>query len=216
MRIKDISSEWDGSAWEYWDKLSYQYDNDGNKVKEIGEEWDGTQWRYDHAYSFNYGNEVLNSITAQSWDNTSASLENSVRILFTYNTYSQCTGTVIEDWDGSQWGYSKYIPKLSFYYEEFDDGTEDEDDDDTGIHAASQKSLKLYPNPASDKLTVQLTEGTMNHIQITNVAGQVVFKSKTGMQAHQVTLPVNQLAPGVYYLRITSSATTVTKPFVVK
>ncbi|MFZ1453471.1 MAG: T9SS type A sorting domain-containing protein, partial [Ferruginibacter sp.] len=72
----------------------------------------------------------------------------------------------------------------------------------------SKAAISVFPNPATDVINIQLPDswqGKALSIDLINQAGQVV-NSKSTKQASQVErLVVNQLAAGVYILRIQDS-----------
>jgi hypothetical protein len=71
-------------------------------------------------------------------------------------------------------------------------------------------NIQLYPNPSSDVVNLSITfhqEETV-HLQLYNLLGQTVWSvnlDKT--QRVQTTVPVQQLANGVYLLQITAGNT---------
>lgn len=82
---------------------------------------------------------------------------------------------------------------------------------------ALEQSFNVYPNPASSKLSVSLKNftGKVNGMQMINLNGQVMGEVEN-VNAAIVNIPVNQLATGIYYLRITTDQGTVNKKVVVQ
>jgi hypothetical protein len=72
----------------------------------------------------------------------------------------------------------------------------------------SKAAISVFPNPATDVINIQLPDswqGKALTIDLINQAGQVV-DSRSTKQASQVErLSVNQLAAGIYLLRIQDS-----------
>ncbi len=74
-------------------------------------------------------------------------------------------------------------------------------------------NFKTYPNPANSMLNVKLemiNEATS--IEITNALGQLVFSTNTLTQ--NVTISINNLLSGMYYLSVKTKDKTVTKKFI--
>lgn len=74
----------------------------------------------------------------------------------------------------------------------------------TGIHQVSlgQDQLKLYPNPAREKVTLKNESSfKMSAVQVYNILGQEVFSGKTG-DVETYELNVRGLAAGMYNLRV--------------
>lgn len=75
-------------------------------------------------------------------------------------------------------------------------------------------SWKLYPNPTSENLTIEIALEGAKTIAITNATGQVIqtFKSDESI----ITIPANTLAKGMYFIRLTSNEGASQKSFIVK
>ncbi|MBL7703993.1 MAG: T9SS type A sorting domain-containing protein [Taibaiella sp.] len=72
-----------------------------------------------------------------------------------------------------------------------------------------QKAINVYPNPANDKLFVEGLSGFKNVI-IVNSLGQEVMQPKTT----KAYLAIDQLAPGVYFLKATGKDGLYTQKFI--
>ena len=66
--------------------------------------------------------------------------------------------------------------------------------------------LNLYPNPASEKVTIitDMTEPSV--ISIYNLQGQILMQQK--IQQGKTDIDISELAKGVYILRLYSNART--------
>ena len=71
--------------------------------------------------------------------------------------------------------------------------------------------FKLYPNPASDLLTIEGTE-LMENVAILDVSGKVLFSSTNASVIHN--LNIESLSRGMYLVRFISNNETYTKQFV--
>jgi hypothetical protein len=78
------------------------------------------------------------------------------------------------------------------------------------ISGEEEESITVYPNPASGELTISGAD-VIDEIIITNESGQQVYKATPGTDSHTLKL----LAAGIYFLRITSGATTETKKAII-
>lgn len=70
------------------------------------------------------------------------------------------------------------------------------------VHATAQGSLKCYPNPAADLLTIQCAE-CITEVQVYSSQGACVLRKDVGMSG--TVLPVSQLRSGIYMLTATCS-----------
>lgn len=61
-----------------------------------------------------------------------------------------------------------------------------------------ERLMQVYPNPASNKVVIQLHEGTTDFIQIFNSTGKMVLNMQAETQNH---IDISHFAPGVYIIR---------------
>ena len=87
-----------------------------------------------------------------------------------------------------------------------------------GITSTEVKNsaIKIYPNPASNVLTVdlQILNGEQAVIAIKNMLGQTIYSLKTNQAEN--TIKVDELNAGVYFIEVTINAHTETKKVVVE
>jgi uncharacterized repeat protein (TIGR03803 family) len=76
----------------------------------------------------------------------------------------------------------------------------------TGIEqlAGNKNQLMIYPNPASTQFTIISKQLLINKIEITNLIGQVIFKSALGNLGVKKIINVSSLPPGMYFVSVTS------------
>jgi hypothetical protein len=73
----------------------------------------------------------------------------------------------------------------------------------TGITDNDPASVRIFPNPASDRLNVVCSGGAITNVQMLNVLGDEVFATEPG--AGSVDISLATLAEGVYFCRVTDS-----------
>jgi hypothetical protein len=71
--------------------------------------------------------------------------------------------------------------------------------------------VKLYPNPASEQLTIDM-ESRFNTVEVTSTLGQVVYRAN--LTETRKVIDVTGYSAGMYYVRLQGEAGTVTKKFV--
>ena len=72
-----------------------------------------------------------------------------------------------------------------------------------GINELQQLKFSLYPNPATDKITVETTGETQtNYFEILNIEGQQLLTSQITQPKAQVD--ISSLPTGVYFVRLTN------------
>jgi hypothetical protein len=79
------------------------------------------------------------------------------------------------------------------------------------VDTHGRESLALYPNPASDHVTLTCDE-PVRMVVIRNADGRTVYEGTFGTE--QVTIPVNKLCSGVYTITIQTMNGTVTRKFI--
>jgi Secretion system C-terminal sorting domain len=63
-------------------------------------------------------------------------------------------------------------------------------------------AINIYPNPATDRLTITINDLTgAGNIHVINLQGQVL-QTVSPASSNTVTIPVNGLAPGIYFVEI--------------
>jgi hypothetical protein len=82
------------------------------------------------------------------------------------------------------------------------------------------KFLTVYPNPASDEVTVQMEHPSVPEISVTmfDATGRLVHEASIatfGQRLSTFTLPVNDLSAGIYSLRLQAGSTFATRAIVV-
>jgi hypothetical protein len=63
--------------------------------------------------------------------------------------------------------------------------------------------IKIYPNPASEKLYISALNVEVDEVQIFDVQGKLLLKS--GVDGNKITVDISGLSSGLYMVRITSS-----------
>jgi len=82
--------------------------------------------------------------------------------------------------------------------------------DRTAINETSKlNSLEIYPNPATDKLFIQLPElkATLK-VEVYNNLGQMVKQKDIGLTR---SIDINELNSGIYFVKISTGKATITK-----
>ena len=80
-----------------------------------------------------------------------------------------------------------------------------------GLHDITLANVKLYPNPATDKLTVEM-ENKFNTLEVTNTLGQTLYRA--AVTDNQMQIDVSGYSAGMYYVKLQGDNGMVTKKFV--
>ncbi len=70
--------------------------------------------------------------------------------------------------------------------------------------AAANNAVKIYPNPVRDKVNIFLGNDfrDVRKVEVINLAGSVVAQ-QTAIPASTITIPLQRVQPGTYFIRIT-------------
>ncbi len=82
--------------------------------------------------------------------------------------------------------------------------------------AADENNLLLYPNPASNQITLELSEATTQTtiLQIKNTLGQILKTAPLTKGNKQQQIDISNLAPGFYFVQMQSGNRMISKKFI--
>lgn len=216
-----LSEYFDGSSWIAEDREIMVY-YPTNKLKtSLSQEMDVAGWKNVSQDSFGHttGIDYYTFNENKGWDdNTNAWLNSSQHervfknglpdeeIMKNWNS----NGNVWENQAKMKWSYNAnknpikvemtaaafpiVMMRANLYYETYFP---------TGIKETSNNvSIKLYPNPATDKIMVQTPNTTSGIFTIINMAGQVVSQSNRSISNGEVEISLAGMQPGSYRINI--------------
>ena len=82
-----------------------------------------------------------------------------------------------------------------------------------GVEEMEKENISVYPNPATNKFTVNLAGSEKASIEMFNLVGQRVYN---GTATEKVEINVSNLRPGIYMLRVSQNGKVYTSKVVVK
>lgn len=83
-----------------------------------------------------------------------------------------------------------------------------------GINESRTSTVKLFPNPANDQITIEGT-ATIDRLAVYHYTGQQLIEQHN-LNDIRVVLPVNHLAPGAYLVQIQSGGITEVQKLIIK
>jgi len=63
-------------------------------------------------------------------------------------------------------------------------------------------NFNMYPNPASNKVNIDLPDASIYEVNLMNISGKVMKQLKTGIDAKIVELNINDLPKGIYLVEL--------------
>ena len=87
----------------------------------------------------------------------------------------------------------------------------------TAVQQVSATSVKVYPNPARDFITIDAGNANGNYtLKISDAIGQVISESQGDLNGQKISCNVNSWATGVYNIQLKTEAGLVNTKFVIK
>jgi hypothetical protein len=221
------SQSWTSGAWVDSGRNTYQNDASGNALLATYSAWDGTNWNDQNRRTSTYtsANKIHTQIYEQNnagtWTNYSrttnvyyaANNEDSLLLYESWVANAWDTTTMVESvwldsttklvaaysWDGAEWDSSN----RTFYYYILGEVS--------GLgEMATAQEVKVYPNPASEMTTLNITANKEEAITISlfNISGQQLLElhQPTVQGANQIRVDTHTLPSG-FYTYVIHSAT---------
>ncbi len=86
----------------------------------------------------------------------------------------------------------------------------DPDDNDTDVANLEAQPLRVYPNPANDRVYIESNGGTIDQVQVYDIQGRLLL-DHPGDTSGRVQLNVSSLSPGIYVMQVSSGHTVSTQ-----
>ena len=217
LLLTTSSARWATEQWEIYYSDTMDYNASGWLTEDRGYALDEGNWRTDDRYTYSYdasGNviEYINS----SWDRNALELAVYEKDLFTYDLSHSMTDIVLPDVD-SDWNdnllmdqflnipqsihvlewrnndWEDYEKSTFFYSEKNVEGV--------GVEEQERAMVRIYPNPVSDQLHMDLPEGASSAtLALYEVTGRQVLRRQVNAGA---SLSLTTLPAGIYLYSLT-------------
>jgi hypothetical protein len=86
----------------------------------------------------------------------------------------------------------------------------------SNINSKKKDSFAIYPNPATNAITVGSKEFEVNKVEILNFLGQTVLSQNENLKQDEIRIDISQFKPGNYILKITADNEVFAQKFVKK
>lgn len=189
-------SIWNGSSWDFPGAEWFYYDDNKNCIKWEHKSGNRVTNRRIYEYNMDYTvDQLVFPVTPEDRSETKrlVEIQNMVVLQHWYTENDQ--GNLI------------YICDYIYDYNRIGTmGIQDQELNMNGMH--------MYPNPASELITVSSENNIISDINIFDTTGKLVFKQSDLNKKH-ANLDVSTLQSGVYYIRSVTSKGIVTQKLVV-
>lgn len=225
--IEELGQDaWNSGTLEDSWKLDYQYNSDGTLNYTGQSFWNGSSWNT-YGSEWFYYDDYKNCI---KWDHKSGNTVTN-RHLYDYNmdyTIDQFVMPYNPEDDGNTESLIEMnnMVTVNHWYTENDAGNlvyvcdyiyKYDIIDYTGVsnHGFNADNMRIYPNPASDYITITGDNTIISNIEIVDNAGKTVLK-ESNLNKKETKLDLTSLKSGVYYIRALTSKGVVTEKLVVQ
>jgi hypothetical protein len=186
---EELEYEWDkgSSVWLNSWKYAYTWDQHGNMTEEVDSEWDGAEWVLDWrgVWAFNMTYTILDLFVPYWFLLGNADL-----------TFYHMPVSLTAYYYQAAW--IMWWRQMAFY-SAFHSSVNLED--------IEQNKIKVFPNPASDYLTVTWDEGSPRlNLEIFSLTGKSVLNRSVDKNE---SVRIEHLSQGLYLYKLTESATVI-------
>jgi hypothetical protein len=186
--VQQVYSIWDNLlSWVPERRFTRAYTTSGDVQLNFEEVWVDNEWINSRMQHFVYDTDgLLQNLLIEEWNEQTESWQNALGLDYTYNSDGTLYQVLNKKWLGSDW-QNHY--RITHTY-----GTAY-----LGI-AESQHSPGVFPNPATDQLTILFAQKTTATVRITSMEGEILETQTVSGIQHQVA--VNTLPAGIYLVTI--------------
>ena len=89
--------------------------------------------------------------------------------------------------------------------------------DNTGIaDLLSENKIKLYPNPASDVITIKVDGINSNVFNVLDISGRVILQGSADLMSGSANINISTLESGLYFFVLSNGSASITSSFIKK
>ena len=180
-----------GDPWKNDGFSSYTYDANNNLTAELIQRWNGTAWvnLYQYTYTYNANNNLISKFCQQWFSN---GWVNYWQTSYTYDANNFKISDSYKEWNSEATTISSGD---STYYYFHTVGIND--------HNQTISTLNIYPNPATDKITIKTP--VKGSFSIHNISGQELIIRQITEPKTQID--ISSLPSGIYFVRLSGDRT---------
>ena len=175
------------NQWEDESRTTNTYNASKQLISDLSENWENNIWVNDSRSTNTYkANGTLSEVIEEQWENND--WVNGAKGIFGFNANGDMESMVSQGWNETLKEWENLL-RIRLDYA-------------TGIQPVklTGNTLKVYPNPFLDQLTIDHSEPVESGIEVFNSTGQLVNSFKTNKSV--TTLNLSLLERGVYFMKI--------------
>lgn len=210
-------------------RISNTYDANHNVVTTTAQQYGLSGWENSSldSFAYNSGNSIYVYHDNRLWDSATSSWQNSELETRTMNAQALPQKQTFSAWDSASAAWVPYEDALWVYngsnlpakaeYYSYTGTTPNNNADnksyyyyeyyfDLGVSNIDKRQLiKVYPNPAANNVFVQLDKpaNATTNLSVVNSVGQVVHKQQIVTGSDMISISVDKLTAGNYFITIT-------------
>ena len=207
-----LIEDWQNNAWVNDYRWTYTYDANGNVLTGLWEQWQTNSWENLYRFTFTYDtNGNMLTYAAEAWQINA--WVNYGKLTWTYDANGNSVTGKYEVWQSGNWEPGigllyLYSPQQDVYYlmgyryeasfTSFISGI--------AFVSPTTGTLSVSPNPANEKIIIELSEPSMNTISLVVIYGmdgrELVRQQMKGSRSE---INVSSLPGGMYCIRVSNS-----------
>jgi len=207
----ELTREWDNNAWVNYEKYEYAYDGQGRLIEEVDSYWTDqwiTEWKY--LYTFDTDGNTTEELD-QYWDVDTWT--NDWKGIWTYDMNYFWNDLLVPYWFSTfdEGIFFVHMPVVMTEYAYFQENWYDyyittayySAFQPTGYAEIHEGEAILYPNPATDHLTITWKESQPSlHFEVMDMSGRSVLSH---MVDKNTTISIAELSSGLYLYRLSDN-----------
>ncbi len=193
--VTEIDYDYVNPQWIAYDKFEYAYDTNGNTIQDIGYHWNTSSSAWVEYEKYEYYHDL-------AYDTSDVIIPSWLYGNYDYVFYNLVTGFSIFNFIDPDWVEAQ---KTILFYSDYNNalGVDDE---------LLANSVKIYPNPVDNILTIDSEMVPLTKVEIFSILGKKVKEMDSGFKS----LSMDNLSTGIYLVRIHSENGSTTRKLIKK
>ena len=190
----EIDSYWNGAIMVKDDKYEYFYDANNNTIRDIGYHWNTSDSKWVEYQKYEYHHDLAYSIS------------DVIIPIWLYGNYDYVFYNLVTGYSFYDYIASAFVKteRAIMYYSDYNNALNIDDE-------ILSRSVKLYPNPVDDVLTIN-SEIPLTKVEVYSILGKKVKEFSAGFNS----MRIDNLSNGVYIVRILAEKGSTTRKLIKK